>query len=169
MSQLKPRIHHFFIRPEFITFSSLFHQTRIHHFFITCSSPLGMRKIEDVSAETSNSSLFHQTRIHHFFITCSSPLGMRKVEDVSAETSNSSLFHQTRFHHFFITFSSDQISSLFHHLFITLRLRKVEDVSAETSVHKANPDIPHKWAQSIGPTGLIPADHGDKRSHYVLI
>ena len=68
-------------------------------------------------------SLFHQTRIHHFFITCSSPLGMRKVEDVSAETS----------------------------------------------VHRAYRDIPHKWARSIGTTRLIPADHGDKRNHYVLI
>ena len=37
------------------------------------------------------------------------------------------------------------------------------------SVHRAYRDIPHKWARSIGPTGLIPADHGDKRSRYVLI
>ena len=37
------------------------------------------------------------------------------------------------------------------------------------SVHRAYRDIPHKWARSIGPTGLIPADHGDKRGRYVLI
>ena len=37
------------------------------------------------------------------------------------------------------------------------------------SVHRAHRNIPHKWARCIGPTGLIPADHGDKRDRYVLV
>ena len=144
MSQLKPPIHHFFIRPDFITFSSLFHQTRFHHFFISFSSPLGMRKVEDVSAETSVHRAYRH--IPHKWARSIGPTRLIPAD------------HGDKRSRYVLIW-----------LFLYCLALCSPTGSVHRAVHRAYRDIPHKWARSIGPTGLIPADHGDKRSHYVLI